>query len=436
MSEVESTEPGRSERPKDLAEQLGSIGSEATAVSKSPKDVLALGQEIVRQLELADRGTVLARWMAHHVAEILTEIEETEGPEREVLEKQAVDLILRIWSQRRALPDPADPLAGYREAIAVLERLMPDSNPWAFMHTGSKDHVELLKEMFETLSRAVSAGLVLTCVSEPRAVTPSEAGCMEDEERRIIEMLEKWRQLVVPRRQEIRPRFVRPSGDPEQLDTEAAEAPSFDGGHDRVAERTLTDDTSLKLAIIEDIKRMQKQLALLLERWRSLGGDTLQRRRRASRIPRLVTRIYEVVQELEELFPGRRFTPDGHLVRSIGEVLADHSYGIELCPPSFPGHEGRTEDGKLLQVKATQRGSIGLRSEPEMLLVLQLSPDGSFHEVFNGPGSIAWEAAGPVQKNGQRGISVSKLARLMESVPRDQRIRRADRASGVPHTMP
>ena len=119
---------------------------------------------------------------------------------------------------------------------------------------------------------------------------------------------------------------------------------------------------------------MQSQLAHLLERWRSLGGNALQRRQRADRIPRLVTRIYEVVQELEELFPGRRFTPDGHLVGGIGEVLADQYYGIDLLPASFPGHTGRTDDGKLVQIKATQRGKIGLRSESEMLLVVQLSP--------------------------------------------------------------
>ena len=176
---------------------------------------MELGQEIVRQLELADRGTVLARWMAHHLAEILTEIKETEGQERELLESRAVDLILRIWSHRRALPDPADPLAGYREAVEVLGRLMPESNPWAFKRSISNDQVGLLKEMFETLSRAVHAGLVLTSVSEPRAITPSEARALEGEESRIVEMLEKWRPLVVPPYQEIQLRFVEPPGDPE-----------------------------------------------------------------------------------------------------------------------------------------------------------------------------------------------------------------------------
>ena len=114
--------------------------------------------------------------------------------------------------------------------------------------------------------------------------------------------------------------------------------------------------------------------------------------------------------------------------------MAEQHYSLELCPPSSPGHDGRTDDGKLVQVKATQRGSIGLRAEPEMLLVLQLSPNGSFRDAFNGPGSIAWEAAGPLQKNGQRGISVSKLTQLLETVPEEQRIPRGDRARAVPES--
>ena len=32
--------------------------------------------------------------------------------------------------------------------------------------------------------------------------------------------------------------------------------------------------------------------------------------------------LYEISQELEALFPGRHYTPDGHMIGSIGEALA------------------------------------------------------------------------------------------------------------------
>lgn len=30
--------------------------------------------------------------------------------------------------------------------------------------------------------------------------------------------------------------------------------------------------------------------------------------------------LYSISQELEDLFPGRHYTPDGHMIGSIGEV--------------------------------------------------------------------------------------------------------------------
>ena len=140
------------------------------------------------------------------------------------------------------------------------------------------------------------------------------------------------------------------------------------------------------------------------------------------RIPALVQRLYAVVAELEELFPGRRFTPDGHVVGSLGEVLAAHRYGLELLPNSAERHDGESRTGKLVQVKATQVGRVALGGKPEHLVVLRLEKDGSAEEVFNGPGSLAWENAGSMGKNGQRPIPLSLLRSLMDGVPDEERL--------------
>ena len=133
-------------------------------------------------------------------------------------------------------------------------------------------------------------------------------------------------------------------------------------------------------------------------------------------IPQLVVRLYGLVAELERLFPGRRFTPDGHLVGSIGEVVAAHRYGLTLLNHSEVGHDARSESGVLVQIKATQRTSVALRSEPQHLLVMHITSDGHVSEVYNGPGSIVWQASGRMQKNGQRPISLQKLRRLAGGV--------------------
>ena len=135
-----------------------------------------------------------------------------------------------------------------------------------------------------------------------------------------------------------------------------------------------------------------------------------------NKIPTLIKELYSIVHKLETLFPGRKFTPDGHLVGSIGEVLAASRYGLELLTASSEIHDAKTPDGKFVQIKATQVKSVALRSKPEHLLVLKILPDGISEEIYNGPGKLAWEHCGKMQKNGQRSITLFKLKKLMQHV--------------------
>lgn len=46
-------------------------------------------------------------------------------------------------------------------------------------------------------------------------------------------------------------------------------------------------------------------------------------------VPRLIRRLYEITDELEDRF-GRKFTPDGHLMGSLGEAMAVYMYDLVL----------------------------------------------------------------------------------------------------------
>lgn len=139
-------------------------------------------------------------------------------------------------------------------------------------------------------------------------------------------------------------------------------------------------------------------------------------------VPELVRQLYAIVAKLEGHFPGRRFTPDGHLVGSIGEVIAAHRYTLRLLPGSAEAHDAVAENGLRVQIKATQVSTVAMRSACDHLLVLHLLPNGDCKEVYNGPGALAWQAAGRLQTNGQRPISFSRLRRLMETVPEQERL--------------
>ena len=142
------------------------------------------------------------------------------------------------------------------------------------------------------------------------------------------------------------------------------------------------------------------------------------------RIPELMGDLYGIVDELERLFPGRHFTPDGHLVGSLGEVWAAHLYGLELDVASAETYDGTSPDGRRVQVKATQGKSIGISSEPDYLVVLKLNRGVEPEEVYNGPGAVPWAQAGKLQKTGQRHLSLAKLRRLMGDVDDADRIQR------------
>jgi hypothetical protein len=136
----------------------------------------------------------------------------------------------------------------------------------------------------------------------------------------------------------------------------------------------------------------------------------------------LVNDVFTATAELEALFEGRHFTPDGHLVGSLGEVIAAHRYGLILNNASEKGHDAVAPDGRKVEVKLTSIGRVALRHEPEHLLVLVRSGDGTVSTIYNGPGKPVWEAVSKVQSNGQRSISVAALRRLDRDVPDEDRL--------------
>ena len=138
---------------------------------------------------------------------------------------------------------------------------------------------------------------------------------------------------------------------------------------------------------------------------------------RLVRLPPQVEAIYHAVYGLEQIYPGRKFTPDGHLVGSIGEVIAAEALGLTLYPASHPGHDAEDELGRKVQIKLTGGSSVALRATCERLLVMRVF-DFSYAEiVYYGDGEPVWQACGGLQSaNGQRTISLSKLRDIGRSL--------------------
>lgn len=137
-----------------------------------------------------------------------------------------------------------------------------------------------------------------------------------------------------------------------------------------------------------------------------------------------IKELYKITSALEQSYPGRKFTIDGHLVGSIGEVIVAEHYGLTLLPNSTKTHDAISAEGKYVQIKATQVHGISISSEPDYLIAIKLFSDGSWEEAYNGPGKPVWDNASKMQKNGQRPISLSKLKYFMSSVEKKDMIAR------------
>lgn len=143
-------------------------------------------------------------------------------------------------------------------------------------------------------------------------------------------------------------------------------------------------------------------------------------------VPRLITQLYEVTDELEVRF-GRKFTPDGHLMGSLGAAIAVYMYDLVLADPSLETHDAKTRDGKtLVQIKFTAGESgYGIYSKPQHLIALQLYGRHEVIEVFNGPGEVAWKcASAKPSKNGQHSMAIGRLRALNAEVADQWRIPR------------
>ncbi|MDY4193551.1 DUF6998 domain-containing protein [Bariatricus sp. HCP28S3_A7] len=134
-----------------------------------------------------------------------------------------------------------------------------------------------------------------------------------------------------------------------------------------------------------------------------------------------IQKLISIVKELETDFPGRHFTLDGHLVGSIGEVMAAYYYGIELYAASAVAHDGEI-DGKKVQIKISQQDDIVINHEPEYLIVLYLRKNGDVFEVYNGPGEAPWNSASKRDSHNNRHMRVNKLMELDKQVSDEFRI--------------
>lgn len=98
--------------------------------SKPWSTTIALGQRILKELELDQDSDTLARWLAHYLAEKMEcAVSAPEGTAGDADRRECVDLILRLWETRQKWPI-STPLKDIAERLDEL--LQPTSH---FFHS-------------------------------------------------------------------------------------------------------------------------------------------------------------------------------------------------------------------------------------------------------------------------------------------------------------
>jgi hypothetical protein len=139
--------------------------------------------------------------------------------------------------------------------------------------------------------------------------------------------------------------------------------------------------------------------------------------------------IFRGIGILQTEFVNRRFTIDGRLVGDIGEIIAATEFDVILDEVGQATHDGRTSDGRLVQIKATFKKTLTFRTTPQLYLGFKLHRDGSHEVIFNGPGQIIYDEYSHWQGIGVNLLSfpISRLRELSAEIPdRDRVPRRAE----------
>lgn len=94
-------------------------------MSLRSEKLIDLGNRLIRELSI-DSG-ILGRWMAHHLAELITEAETASGDDRPAKLDKCHEAILNLWKHRYEMPDGKRPFESMEPILRALESLDPEN---------------------------------------------------------------------------------------------------------------------------------------------------------------------------------------------------------------------------------------------------------------------------------------------------------------------
>jgi len=135
-------------------------------------------------------------------------------------------------------------------------------------------------------------------------------------------------------------------------------------------------------------------------------------------------KIFDGINQLRKAVPIKEFTIDGRLVGDIGEAIVQRDYDVTLYGKLIEGYDGVASDGRLVQIKATFKNSLTFTKTPDYYLGIKINEDGSYSEIYNGPGKYIEKRYGHRKGFGEKLLSFpnSVLMDISGKIPSSEKI--------------
>lgn len=179
--------------------------------------ILKLGRLLVRELNLERETDTLARWMAHHIAELMHVAETEEGESARNARLACQDAVIALWTHRAGLPGRAS----RSELLDGWTKLLRSQNsPWSNLIMRSSQASEKIEK--SDTEAYFELALKLRTIAEPliraalhiavQAADPAEVekvktiaeAQLEDEETKLTRFLIDWSAKKLPQTEEIK----------------------------------------------------------------------------------------------------------------------------------------------------------------------------------------------------------------------------------------
>ena len=141
---------------------------------------MALGKQIVSELGLEPGVDTLSKWMAHHIAELIADVESQTDPEvKRNKETQAAESISKLWQHRSKYDNRINPLHDLKPILQVIQTLDPNRNVWITNFGGPDGNA--FAQVYDALRRLVILMIVRKSGETPRAGTSTSSHQDADE---------------------------------------------------------------------------------------------------------------------------------------------------------------------------------------------------------------------------------------------------------------